>query len=94
MGSHGENPVPSDWTAVAVPEQWYFRYFWDFTFAWLHRSMGPRHISDQAFLASLSHDNRNWMQANIHHPYMFDKQTTCLLFQDPQEAMLFRLTFC
>ena len=94
MDSHGENPVPHDWIAVVVPEQWYSRYFWDFIVSWLHADMGPQHLSDQAFLASLSHDKRTWMQANIHYGYMFDKKTPCLWFQDPREAMLFRLTFC
>jgi hypothetical protein len=94
MVSLGENPVPSNWTSVAVPDPWYHRYFWDFIFTWLQRTSGPQHLSDQAFLASLSHDQRAWMQANIHHGYVFDKQTACLWFQDAREAMLFRLTFC
>ncbi len=94
MDTLGENPVPSTWSAVLVPEQWYSRYFWEFMFSWLNRSATPDYLSGAAFLYSLSHDQRSWMQQNIHSDYLFDKKTACLWFQDPQEAMLFRFTFC
>lgn len=94
MANLGENPVPCDGTLVAVPDLWYNRYFWGFIFTWLQQHSGPQCLSDHAFLASLSYDQRAWMTANIHHGYMFDKRTACLWFQDSREAMLFRLTFC
>lgn len=94
MVTPGENPVLDTWTPVRVPDQWATRYFWDFIFSWLHKSSGPQYIGNQAFLSSLSHDQRNWMVENIRHDYMFDKKTACLWFQEPREAMLFQLTFC
>lgn len=93
MACLGENPVPSSWTPVVVPEQWYSRYVWDFIFTWLHRGSGPQYIGHDEFLSSLNHDQRTWLQNNVHDDFVFDKKTACLWFQNPQEAMLFRMTF-